>query len=87
MHVNNPLRMDALWGFPPRPSASPFAGLRFVASPLLVEVVETRVPGGYMNRWLIRATVTRPMRHGIHVGNTVLAHPDVIEQIKKELTK
>jgi len=68
-------RLDALWG------------IRFMPAPHMVETVEARVPGGYMNRWLIRAKVTRPMRSFYHIGNTVHAHPEVLEQLKKELTK
>lgn len=66
-------RLDALWG------------IRLVPAPHMVETVEARVPGGYMNRWLVCGVVTRPMRHAYHIGNTGYAHPAVIEQLKKEL--
>jgi len=66
---------------------SQIGGLRIVPDEHMVERVEARVPGGYMNRWLIRATVTRPLRTARMWGNTLFMHPTLIEQFKKELTK
>lgn len=66
-----------------------YFGPRLVPAPHMVETVVGRVPGGYMNRWLIRGVSTRPMRSVIHDSqrNVIYAHPEVLEQLKKELSK
>lgn len=64
-------------------------GISIIPSPLMTEtvVVERRVRGGYMNRWLIRAFIpeTRPSRNFIHdrLANRIFCHPSIVDEIRR----
>jgi hypothetical protein len=66
-----------------------FGGIRLVAHDptLFVERKFVRIPGGYMNRWLIRAEVIVPTRNVIHdrVNDIMYCHPEMLEEIKVAL--
>ena len=64
-------------------------GFSLVPAPHMVEVKEVRVPGGYMNRWLIRAFRPVPSRKFItdRMNSRIYAHPEVIQEIKRAATR
>lgn len=63
-----------------------FCGIPIYPSPLLVEKKVTRVLGGYMNHWLIRAEVTVPSRKAIHdqINNRLYMHPAFIQELQRQ---
>ncbi len=67
--------MNSLYGIPVYPA------------PWMTETKTTRVRGGYLNRWLIRATVTLPKQEVAHdrINHRIYAHPAVIAQLAKTL--
>lgn len=62
-------------------------GISIHPAPLMVEQKETRIKGGYLNRWLIRAVVTVPSTKVIHdrLNNRMYCHPAVIQQMRKSM--
>lgn len=46
---------------------------------------EVRVPGGYMNHWLVRAFVQEPIREMVHdrVNNIIYCDPLSLQEIKR----
>lgn len=64
---------------------NPFGGIELYEDPRMVVTVVRRVPGGYMNRWLIRAEVVEPSPYARIGGGKLFAHPAVIARIKSEI--
>lgn len=64
---------------------NPFANVQLVEDPSMVVKVVKRVPGGYMNRWLIRAEVLEPRLYARFFDGRLHAHPAIIAKIKAEL--
>jgi len=62
-----------------------FMGIDIFPSPMMVEKKVMRVPGGYLNRWLIRAEVMVPSSSIIHdkINNRMYCHPAVLEHIRQ----
>ncbi|WP_157979194.1 hypothetical protein [Rhodoferax ferrireducens] len=62
-------------------------GISIHPAPLMVEEKETRIRGGYLNRWWIRAVVTVPSSNVIHdrLNNRMYCHPAVIAQMRKAM--
>lgn len=52
---------------------------------MFTEKKVTRIPGGYMNHWLIRAEITVPSRKIIHdhLNNRIYCHPAMLQEIKR----
>lgn len=61
--------------------------ISIIPSSLLVEKKVMRVPGGYMNRWLIRAEVVVPSKRMIHdlINNRIYMHPEMIKALHRVL--
>jgi len=53
---------------------------------MVVKVVR-RMPGGYMNRWLIRVEVIEPAPYARIGRGCLYAHPAVIARIKSEISR
>ena len=64
---------------------SPFSGIQVHPSPLMTERKVIRVPGGYMNHWLIRAEVEVPSRRIIHdrLNGRIYCHPAMLNEISR----
>lgn len=64
-----------------------FGGIDIHPNPLMVEKKVMRVPGGYLNRWLIRAEVTVPSSNVIHdrINNRMYCHPAMMERIRQAI--
>lgn len=58
-------------------------GVGIFPNPLLVRMETRRVPGGHLNRWLIRAKVPVPYAVHDHINNRIYMHPSLIEKLKQ----
>jgi len=54
---------------------------------MFLEKKVVRVPGGYLNRWLVRAEVMVPSRQIIHdrMNNRIYCHPAMLAEIKRAM--
>ena len=57
-------------------------GIRLVSNPMATRLEVRRVPGGYMNHWLIRAEVRVPCTISIPSQGIMYAHPSIIEKLR-----
>lgn len=63
-----------------------FCGIHLKLNPFpRTETKEVRVPGGYMNRWLIRAFVQVPVREMIHdrLNNIIYCDEQSLQEIQR----
>lgn len=58
-------------------------GMRIFENPFAVRKVTTRIRGGYMNRWLIRAQVNEPCFYIDDINNIIHCHPYLLPEIRK----
>lgn len=79
---------------PPRGNAAAvIGGVEIYTNTWLFEAterIERRVPGGYMNRWLVRQVTHERVvkQRAIHdrINNRIFVHPKHLEQLLKELS-
>lgn len=65
-------------------AAIPFFGFEVYQSELAVRKVITRVRGGYLNRWLIRAEVWAPCAFFVGAKKMYI-HPLLYKQLQEQL--
>lgn len=63
--------------------------MQFYPSAFMTETVVTRVRGGYMNRWWIRAEVVRPVRRILidEASGRAFCHPDVLAELRRAVER
>lgn len=59
-------------------------GIDIFRNSLLVKTETRRVPGGYMNRWLIRAQVQVPYAVHDQINNCIQMHPLLFANLMRE---
>lgn len=66
-----------------------YLGVPIIGNPCMVVLEEQRVPGGYMNRWLIRRVVNVPSRQVIHDRrhNRLYCHPSLLTELQRAVAK
>ena len=60
----------------------PFSSIPIFPSPLALSTQTRRVPGGYLNRWLIRAEVQVPCVIHDRINNRFYVHPSLMDSLK-----
>lgn len=56
--------------------------IRIVEHSMAVKTVETRVRGGYMNRWLIRDFVEQPCAFHDRIHDVMYVHPSLMPKLR-----